>query len=166
MDIIRIIEDLESLIKNPSQGLPEELFLLVSRITPLVNVDLLIKDQRGQTLLTWRDDGYFPAGWHIPGGIVRYKERLADRIEAVAISELGSKVTFKEVPLAVNEVILPSMRNRAHAVSFLYECLLTGAPNEQLKYHQGSPQPGQWAWYGQCPEDLISVHQMYRRFIG
>jgi colanic acid biosynthesis protein WcaH len=35
---------------------------------------------KGRTLLTWRDDESFGAGWHVPGGIIRYKETAADRI--------------------------------------------------------------------------------------
>ncbi|MDP2923379.1 MAG: NUDIX hydrolase, partial [Candidatus Omnitrophota bacterium] len=73
MEIKQKIDLLESLIKNPSERLPEDIFLFVSRITPIINVDLLIKNKQNHTLLTWRDDGFYPPGWHIPGGIVRYK---------------------------------------------------------------------------------------------
>ena len=52
-------------------------------LTPLVNVDLLIKDS-GRTLLTWRDDEFYGPGWHIPGGILGFKERALDRLAKVA----------------------------------------------------------------------------------
>ncbi len=165
MEIKKIIDLLESSIKNPSKGLPEEVFLFVSRITPIVNVDLLIKNKQNHTLLIWRDDGYCPPGWHIPGGIVRYKETLSDRIKAVAVAELGAKVNFKETPLAIQEVMLPSMKNRAHAISFLYECSLISPLDENLRYEKGIPKQGQWAWHDKCPNDIIVVHEMYRRFI-
>lgn len=74
----KTIDLLESLIKNPSKGLPEDIFLFVTRITPMISVDLLIKNEQNQTLLTWRDDGYWPAGWHIPGSIIRYYVRIVD----------------------------------------------------------------------------------------
>ena len=76
MELREIIDILESSIPNPSKGLPEEVFLFVSRITPLINVDLLIKNEQNHTLLTWRNDSYY-LGWHIPGGIIRYKETIA-----------------------------------------------------------------------------------------
>jgi hypothetical protein len=38
----RCIEALEAAIGDPRRGLPEEIFRFVSRITPLINVDLLI----------------------------------------------------------------------------------------------------------------------------
>jgi ADP-ribose pyrophosphatase YjhB (NUDIX family) len=66
--------------------------------------------------LTWRDDEYYKTGWHIPGGIVRYKETIADRIRAVAENELGAKVAFKETPLAINEGFNHHSKNRGHFI--------------------------------------------------
>ena len=70
---------------SEGQDLPEELFRFISTISPLVNVDLLIKDDTNRTLLTWRDDEHYGAGWHVPGGIIRFKEsgqlwRACDRL--------------------------------------------------------------------------------------
>lgn len=158
------IKLLESLIKDTSKGLPENIFLFISRITPLVNVDLLIKNEQNHTLVTWRDDDYCTHGWHIPGGVIRYKETFSDRIKAVASTELGSKVKFNKTPLAINEVILPSLKNRAHSVSLLFECSLISPLDKNLIYSGGDPKQGQWAWYDKCPGNIISVHEMYRRF--
>ncbi|MFH0924534.1 MAG: NUDIX hydrolase [bacterium] len=165
MDINKLINLLEPLIKNPSEGLPEEIFLLVSRITPLINVDLLIKNDQDYTLLTWRDDGLYPPGWHIPGGIVRYKETMSERINAVAANELGARVMSKKDPLAINELIHPSRRVRGHFISLLYECTLISCPDENLRYKEGPPQKGEWAWHNKCPNDLLSIHEIYRKFI-
>jgi len=44
MNIHEAIKFLDKQIPNPSLGLPEEVFLFISRTTPIVNVDLLIKD--------------------------------------------------------------------------------------------------------------------------
>lgn len=59
------IDFLDKQISDPSQGLPEEVFLFLSRMTPIVNVDLLIKDEKGRTLLSWRDDIHSGTGWHV-----------------------------------------------------------------------------------------------------
>lgn len=165
MEIKEIIDLLESLIENPSERLPEDIFLFVSRITPLVNVDLLIKNVQNHTLLTWRDDGFYPPSWHVPGGIIRYKETIADRINAVAATELGVKVEFKKDPMTINEVIHPSRKARSHFISLLYECRLINSLNEGLKYEKGTPKPGEWAWHRKCPDNIISVHEMYRKYI-
>lgn len=165
MEIKKTIDLLESLIKDPSKGLPEDVFLFISRITPLINVDLLIKNEDNHTLLTWREDGYYEPGWHIPGGIIRYKETVGDRIKAVAASELRAEVTFKKDILAINETILSSRKNRAHGISLLYDCKLIGDPDKNLRSGKGIPKPGEWAWHDKCPDNIIPVHEMYRKFI-
>jgi colanic acid biosynthesis protein WcaH len=162
----RTIEDLDSAVPNPSGGLPEDIFLLISRMTPLINVDLLIGNEKEETLLTWRDDGYYPAGWHIPGGVIRFKETLEDRIHACALQELGAGVTFRRRPLEVNECIHPSRRNRGHFISLLFECSLISPPDPKLRYRGGIPNRGEWAWHDACPSNIIPVHEMYRPFIG
>ena len=165
MEIKKIINQLEAYIDNPTTGLTEDVFFFVSRITPIINVDLLIKNEQNRTLLTWRDDGYYPPGWHIPGGIIRYKETISDRINAVAASELGTDIKFKKDPLAINEVIQPSRRIRGHFISLLYECTLISSLDKNLEHEKGIPKPGQWVWHDKCPNDIIPVHEMYRKFI-
>lgn len=45
MNFTPLIAPLEAAIGDPCQGLPEEVFLFVSRVTPMINVDLLIQDE-------------------------------------------------------------------------------------------------------------------------
>jgi len=99
--LAELIRRVEGYIETPTQTLPEEVFLFISRISPLVNVDLLIQDDRGRTLLTWRSDRFFGPGWHVPGGIIRHKETAADRIRAVAKLELAASITFEPAPILV-----------------------------------------------------------------
>src|SRR5947209_6885664 len=116
MEISAAISVLESAIGDPRRGLPLEIFELVSRIAPLVNVDLLIQDA-GRTLLTWRDDEHFGAGWHVPGGIIRYKERADHRIRECARLELGAEVMFDPEPILVSEFIREEQNTRGHFIS-------------------------------------------------
>ena len=154
---------IESAIGDPRQGLPQDIFLFVSRITPLVNVDLLIRDDRGRTLLTWRDDGHFGSGWHVPGGIIRYKEAAADRVRACAREELGADVSFDPAPIFVMETILET-RDRGHAVSLLYRCRLSSPPDPAREAGAQSPSAGQWRWHQGAPADLLGVQADYARF--
>ncbi|MBU1689248.1 MAG: NUDIX hydrolase [Gammaproteobacteria bacterium] len=162
MLIQNLIELLEARIENPSQGLPEELFLFISRLTPMVNVDLLVKNMEKETLLTWRDDEFYGPGWHVPGGIVRFKEPLTSRIHAVAASELGASVEFRSEPLAVNEIMNAKRDTRGHFISLLYECRLTSQLDPDLEYKSGAIKNGEWAWHASCPKNLISVQEIYR----
>lgn len=160
-----LLAALEALVHNPAEGLPEDLFLFISKLTPVVNVDLLIKNRRGATLLTWREDGLHPPCWHVPGGIIRFKETATDRIHAVAARELGTKVAFKKTPLAVNEHIHESRAVRGHFISLLFECSLLRPPDAALRHSAGQPKPGEWAWHERCPKNLIAGQKMYRPFI-
>jgi colanic acid biosynthesis protein WcaH len=165
LEINKTIDLLESYIDDPQKRLPEQVFLFLSRLTPMINVDLLIKNQQGQTLLTWREDNYWAPGWHIPGGIIRFKEKISDRIKAVALNELGAKVEFKPKPLATNEIIHPDRMERGHFISMLYECTLISPLDENLKCRNKTPQKGTWAWHDKCPDNLLEVHELYRKFI-
>jgi len=160
-----VIEVLSSSIKDSREGLPKEVFLFISKLTPIVNVDLLIQDERKRTLLTWRDDGFYAPGWHIPGGIIRFKETAAMRIQAVAKQELGVEVEFDSTPLAIHEVIHPTRDIRGHFISLLFRCQLVTPLDESRCYKIGNPKPSDWAWHDTFPENMIPVHEMYRQFI-
>ena len=154
------IEFLNNKITNPEEGLPDEVFYFISRITPLVNVDLLIKDENGRTLLSWRDDQYCGKGWHIPGGIVRCRETFEARIKKVAENEIGSDIDFNPIPIAINQLIHPDRKTRSHFVSILYKCSL---PNTFVPQNKGvSPNDvGYIKWHNDCPNDLIKFHEIY-----
>ena len=158
------IAPLEAAIGDPRQGLPEEVFLFVSRIAPLINVDLLIQDDAGRTLLTWRDDASFGQGWHIPGGIIRYQQTTADSVRDCARRELGADVTFDAEPLLVSETIRPC-RDRGHFISLLYRCRLTTTPDPALRW-ESHPKAGGWHWHRTCPPDLLKAQTQYARFLG
>jgi colanic acid biosynthesis protein WcaH len=160
MSIGAAIRALQAAAGNPSHGLPEELFLFVSRITPLVNVDLLIQDDVGRTLLTWRDDEYFGTGWHVPGGIIRYKEVAADRVRACAQEELGAEMGFDPVPILVSETIR-DQKDRGHFISLLYRCKLLAPPDEHRRAKLDRPRHGEWMWHHRCPSNLLAVQSQY-----
>lgn len=143
----------------PGQDLPEELFLFISTLTPLINVDLLIKDERNRTLLTWRQDEFYGSGWHVPGGIIRYKEHAQNRIQKVAEQELGCSVNAESVPILITENFSPS-NERGHFISMLYRCQVIGRVEASLQAGE-TPQRGQWRWHNGVPPDLLPVHKVY-----
>lgn len=156
------IKALEAAVGDPRRGLPEDIFQFVSRVTPLINVDLLIKDERSRTLLTWRNDEFFGPGWHIPGGIIRYQETSAERIRLCAREELGAQVSFDPGPLFVFEDI-GGQDTRGHHISLLYSCRLLNPPDEARRA-ANPPQPGEWRWHAGAPPDLIEEQRPYARF--
>jgi ADP-ribose pyrophosphatase YjhB (NUDIX family) len=161
-----LICQLEEHIDPSVNDLPEELFLFVSRISPLVNVDLLIQDDDGRTLLTWRSDEFYGPGWHVPGGIVRFRETAANRIRAVAHSELGAAIEHDAAPVLVREDITAARRDRAHFVSLLYRCRLASNLDQHRQFDPKRPLPGQWLWHVNCPGNLIHEQLAYAALIG
>lgn len=127
----------------------------------MINVDLLVGDPHRGVLLAWRDDPYCGRGWHIPGGIIRFKESIADRIQQVALHEIGAAVAARPGPIAVHEIIEEAQRDRAHFISLLYRCDI------EMDFHienrgRRRDEPGFLAWHTRCPNDLLPWHDIYR----
>src|SRR5450631_77909 len=109
------LEQILAGIADPRLGLPDEVFHFIRRLTPLMNVDLLIR-RDNETLLAWREDE-FETGWHIMGGIIRYRESALTRIAEVARIEIGATVTSEPSPCNMfSELDHP----RGHFISLLY----------------------------------------------
>ncbi len=162
----KLIKSLEKYIKDPKKGLPEPVFLFLTRISPMINVDLLIKNSKGETLLTWRKKGEkYPAGWHVPGGIIRFKEKTENRIRKVAKIELGRDVFFKKKPLVIKEIFLNQI-NRSHFISILYLCRLKESLNPKLRKNKVFMQKYKMKWFSKCPKNIIRPHLMYKNFIN
>lgn len=159
-----LIDEVLRHIPDAKTGLPQEVFYFVSQLTPMVNVDLLIKNKKGQTLLTWRQDQFYGPAWHIPGGIIRFKEKIEDRIAKVAETELGCQVSFLPEALHFRQIICE--RNiRGHFISLLYLCELASEPEPSRQCHSQSPAHGEWAWHDKAPDNLLVAHEPYRLFI-
>ena len=163
----KAIQILEHEVDNPALGLPDSIFYYISKTTPLVNVDLLIKDHRGRTLLSWRDDKYCGKGWHIPGGIIRFKETFEERIRRVAETELGiagTVIEFDSEPMAINQIINSRRNIRGHFISLLYRC---SVPEDDIPVNRnaGLMRSGDLKWHEFCPLNLIKVHKIYEKHI-
>lgn len=156
---------------TPREGLPQELFLWLSALTPIPNVDLWIQNEAGEVLLSWRDDPYYGKGWHIPGGCIRFGETMAERIEKTALSELGCKVEFDPQPMAVRDIIRPPVEGlqnpdmRGHHVAMLYRCTLPrDYPVTNDTRQEGKN--GYLRWFSAIPPDFLSIHEPYRDVIA
>ena len=91
-------------------GIGKNLFESISRLTPAVSVELIIKSQDEQsTLLTWRDDEFYGPGWHVPGGVVRFKETLSSRVEKVLKQEIAAPALKFEGPIGFHEIFNDQM---------------------------------------------------------
>jgi len=126
-------------IENPQQGLPQSVFDALVKIVPFISCELIIVNKKG-ILLTWREDKWWK-GWHIPGGLLRYKESLDNRIKEVADKELGIKI--KKYRFLFNMNYMED--SRGHSVSFVFLCSTDETPRD-----------GQF--FKKMPEDIIIEH--------
>ena len=158
-----LIKQLEKKIGDQSSGLPYEIFLFVSRLTPLINVDLLIKDENGRTLLAWRDDKYAGTGWHIPGGIIRHREKIETRIKKVIETEVDLPVKYEDKPMKIIEFI-KKRKTRGHFITLVFKCFLL---SKYVLNKNGTKERevGFLKWHKGCPDDLIKCHEKYRKFL-
>jgi colanic acid biosynthesis protein WcaH len=164
MNIVDAIQFLKAQVPNPTEGLPDDIFYYISSTTPLINIDLLIRDEKGRVLLSWRDDEYSGTGWHIPGGIIRHKETIQTRIKKVALKEIGREVRFSSKPIDIKEVIIPDKQKRSHFISLLFECFLDSTFIPENK-GLSAGMPGFLKWHDACPDDLLPCHEMYRKYL-
>ena len=155
------ISKIEAHIKKPEKGLNENLFLFLTRLTPMINVDLLIKDFKNKkTLLSWRKKGeVYKAGWHIPGGIIRFRENMINRINEVAKIELNTKVKVYPGPINISEIFL-KQKNRSHFISLLFLCeLKKKIPDKNMKKLK-------LKWFKAAPKNIIKPHKIYNNLIN
>jgi len=154
-------------LPDSKSGLPEDIFYLVSRLTPMINVDLLVVNERNEKLLTWREDQFYGPGWHIPGGIIRFKELAEARILKVAELELGSRVSWEPRPVVIREIMHPNRDIRGHFISMVYKCKLTGPLRSEDEAQDTSPfLNGQWRWFASMPANMIRPHLQFEELIN
>ena len=163
-EIRKHIGYLKTSIENPTVGLPEEVFLFVTSVTPMVNVDLLIRDTEGRILLSWRDDDIEGCGWHVPGGILRLKESFDDRLEKTSLSEIGCRVKWSEKPLEMKPIIKLQEKIRCHFITFVYACTLPDGFNPETDQSQKPGVAGYLKWFLQYPQDMLKVHAFYKKY--
>mgnify|MGYP006277668553 CR=1 FL=1 len=146
---------------NQREGLPQHLFEYVSSITPLLNVDVLVCDTDFNFLLTWRHDSTYGPAWHVPGGIVRFKESILSRIHHVCSKEIGIDSLSNIRPLEINQIMNPTRDYRGHFVSILF---LATVPNLHMDIShptsQGSSN-GERACFAESPINILPQHRRY-----
>jgi len=149
---------------DPTKGLPKELFHFATTLIPCSNIDLFIT-RGNQLLLTWRDDEFYGQGWHIPGGCLRMRETLDNRIQETARNEIGSVVIYNPDSFITREVMVtedrPRLKNqleRSHNISMLFDCCLSDefeVRNPALNEHTA----GYLKWFDHTPSDLLEAHK-------
>lgn len=75
-------------------------FLEVVRNTPLVSIDLIVRDRDGRLLVGKRVNEPARGTWFVPGGSIRKDETLAQALARISKWELGVGLTLDDVRFA------------------------------------------------------------------
>lgn len=74
---------------------PDQLIQAI-RLTPLVSIDLIVRDPQGAVLAGLRTNRPAQNCWFVPGGRICKDERLADAFRRISRSELGVNLDIRE----------------------------------------------------------------------
>ena len=147
-------------------GIGKILFESISRLTPAVSVELIIKSQdQRRSLLTWREDEFYGPGWHVPGGVVRFKEKLTSRVQKVLKNEIGVSASKIEGPIGFHEIFNEKRDKRGHFICFVYKVILIEDPPFRTKAQDGVITRGSWRWFTRCPDNLIENQYSLVKYI-
>ena len=160
LEVIRWLEKVDA-----KAGLGKNLYETISRLTPSVSIELIIKSSDKQsTLLTWRDDDLYGPGWHVPGGVLRFKETFVERASKTLEDELQIKEASFSGPIGFHEIFNDHRDVRGHFISVVFETTLNVAPRKDLQA-TNTPSRGSWRWFETCPQNLIKNQAKLRKYI-
>jgi ADP-ribose pyrophosphatase YjhB (NUDIX family) len=120
---------------------------------PRLCVDLLIRNDTGQVLLTLRRKN--PANtWHLPGGTVFVDETLQQAAERIAKEELSMEVQVLGFKGHVDAIGTPDLFGRP--VSILVEAQLI-TPAEKIILDE---QAYEWRFFDNPPNNTLPSHKL------
>ena len=76
--------------------LPADVFKQIIDTTPLVSIDLVVRDTAGKVLLGKRNNRPAQGFWFVPGGRILKNERLADAFKRLTLDELGCEYNMAQ----------------------------------------------------------------------
>jgi ADP-ribose pyrophosphatase YjhB (NUDIX family) len=134
-------------MENKTYLSDEDYDFIYSRV-PRICVDLLVKNDKGQVLLTQRTIEPYINHWHFPGGRIKFRESIEDAAKRIAKGELGLNVD--SIGTIVGTCQFPEEYQKGqprHSISIVHEItLLSGIElNAQDKYQ----------WFEVMPDPVI-----------
>lgn len=131
------------------RSLSNEEFGAVVEATPLVSIDLIVRDSAGQILLGYRENRPAKAFWFVPGGRVRKNERLDQAFARLAQVELKLDLERQQAAFMgpyehlYSDNFLGQEGSGTHYVVLAYELQL--APGQQCSLDDQHSQQHWWS---------------------
>lgn len=140
--------------------LSSENFLSVVSSTPLIAIDLLIRDRCGHYLLGMRANQPAQGTWFVPGGRIRKDELVSTAISRIASRELGINIALEDCTfLGVFEHLYDSNFADAENITTHYVVLAflhTLSEDPQILFDE---QHTQICWL--TKDDIISLESVH-----
>jgi colanic acid biosynthesis protein WcaH len=132
-------------------------FLQVVRVTPLVSIDLIVRDAGGRILVGMRRNEPARGTWFVPGGRIRKDETLAAALARISKGELGVTLATDEVRFAgVYEHFYDTNFTGTDGISTHYVVLAYVVERSVSTNELPSAQHSDWAWLSQPA--MANVH--------
>lgn len=132
-------------MSNTSYLSDEEYNFIYSRV-PRICVDLLVKNRKGEALLTQRTIEPYLNHWHFPGGRIRFKESIEDAVKRIAKGELG--IELDNIGIMIGTCQFPDEMQKEqerHSISIVHEIVLpddiTLSAQDKYKWCSEIPYP-------------------------
>ena len=119
--------------------------------------------------MIFRDDGFYGPGWHLPGGIIRFREKVKSRILITLAKELNIKKGDINLLSLIScvEVINSKKILRSHFLSFVYLVKLSKKNNKFPFFDENKVyRHGDIAYHQKCPENIIKEHLRFKKIIN
>ncbi|MDE2001605.1 MAG: hypothetical protein KGI60_03535 [Patescibacteria group bacterium] len=118
------IDTLVLLLPKLRWPLPYPVFIALCKSVPVIPINLAIMPDSNHILLTYRKDQFYD-NWHIPGMILRYGEKIRNRLRLVAKDELGMRIKN------IRFVGYSEYRDaREHGIGLLFMAQAIGSPSD------------------------------------
>jgi colanic acid biosynthesis protein WcaH len=89
-----VIDYLAMNAKRTPDKLKKDRLVQVIKLAPLVSIDLIIENGKGQVLLGMRKNEPARGFWFVPGGRIFKNERILHALKRIAKNELGLKLNY------------------------------------------------------------------------
>lgn len=140
-------------------NLSGEEFLKILKIVPLSVVECVIKNDKGEILLTKRGIEPFKGQRHLVGGFISYNEKLEDAVKRVVKKELGENVEATDIKfLGYYDYI--NCDPRGHIIAHYFEVKIHGTPKTNKETLEID-------YFKELPENMIFFQkEALRKFIS
>ena len=125
-------------------------FIDVVKRTPLVSIDLIIKNNLNQVLLGLRNNEPAKGFWFVPGGRILKNELISEAFERITEEELGTSLAYRDsIFLGVFEHLYKENFAQKQGFGTHYVVLAHEIKVTNTKFEPLENQHSQYKWFDQ-----------------